>query len=203
MELFVREAGDAGTAKKLLVLLHGRGSDENDLLPLTDFLDPDLRVLSVRAPYRFGPGYAWYTYSDAGRPRLPQLEDSVNALTELVDRQHRGLPTILFGFSQGGQMAQALATRRAGTVVRALVTLSAPPLFDWPSGEPLKGLPVFWGHGAADPVVTPERGEETLAGLSKLGAAVSAHRYPMGHAIVPQEMDDVSRFLKDVKGFFD
>jgi phospholipase/carboxylesterase len=195
MPLVVREAGEQHHPRMLLVLLHGRGSDEQDLLSLAGYFNEGARVVSVRAPYRYGSGYAWYTFTDAARPRLAEWAASVQELTQWIDSAHNGLPVVLLGFSQGGQIAQAVAVQRAGQPVRALVSLSAPPLFELPPGQPLKGLPAFWGHGTTDPVVSPERGEETLSLLVKLGASVLPRRYAMGHSVTPEEISDIQTFL--------
>lgn len=196
MELVVREVGEQNAPRWILTLLHGRGSNEDDLLSLAGQLDTDARVVSVRAPYRLGPGYAWYTFTDDGQPRLAEMRASLDKLVRLVDGQPQNLPVVLLGFSQGGQMAQGVAIQRAGRPIRALLSLSAPPLLEIPPGRPLEGLPAFWGHGRSDPVVSPQRGEESLEVLTKLGAAVQARRYAMGHTVIPEEIRDLRAFLE-------
>lgn len=108
--LVVRERPADGEPAGLLVLHHGRGSDENDLLGLADALDPQrrLHVVSPRAPLVLEgwPGYHWYVVPRVGYPDRPSFEAAFAALAALHDElwQRTGLSaeqTVLGGFSMG------------------------------------------------------------------------------------------------------
>ncbi len=191
MTLYFREASPTGS--RLAVMLHGRGSDEEDLLSLAFVFGADTRVISVRAPFSMHPGYAWYG-DDAG-----QLDESVAALNALIDQEAGTAPVILLGFSQGGLMACATAVHRQARNVRAVVSLSAPPLQTDARDKPLRDVPVFWGHGRQDPIVPFARGQEMRKMLEQLGAKVNARDYAMGHTISPQEAEAVSQWLAQMR----
>src|SRR5437867_12893845 len=72
-----------------LLLLHGRGADEEDLMGLQAALDPRLTIVSARAPFRLGPGFAWYDMPQIGSPDEETFHASLDELKEFVD----GLPT--------------------------------------------------------------------------------------------------------------
>ncbi len=194
--LFFRESGPQEPLRAA-ILLHGRGSDEEDLLPLRDVFSPDTRVLSVRAPYRWGPGYAWYEMDEYGSPRESELAASVAGIVEVIEGQP--LPVILMGFSQGGLMAVAAAAHRRGQGVRAVISLSAPPLPIVGTEQPLSGIPAFWGHGRQDAMVAPGRGQTMQEALVQLGAQVTGRQYNMGHTIVNEELDDIKNWLVALK----
>src|SRR5579862_444372 len=117
-DLFYAERGAAGEPEGLLVLHHGRGSDEQDLLGLADLLDPRhrLHVVSARAPLRLpgSPGFHWYVVPRVGYPeattfqaaydKLGALHDELWTLTGLAPAQ-----TVLGGFSMGCVMSYALS----------------------------------------------------------------------------------------------
>src|SRR5437588_9298148 len=111
------ERPPAGDARGLLILHHGRGTDERDLLPLGDALDPKraLHVVSVRAPLQLpgAPGYHWYRVQRVGYPDPATFHSSVPQLAELHDSlsEQLGIPaerTVLGGFSMGAVMSYTL-----------------------------------------------------------------------------------------------
>lgn len=187
MALYFREA--IANGDRLAVMLHGRGSDEEDLLPLAYVFGEATRVISVRAPFSMYPGYAWYGTEEGA------LQESIAELSHLIDQEAGSRPVLLLGFSQGGLMACATAIERQARHIAGVVSLSAPPLAADVSGQPLNGLPVFWGHGRQDPVVPWGHGQQMREILEKLGAQVQAQDYPIGHTISPEELEAVSQWL--------
>ena len=104
-----------------MVLLHGRGADEQDLAGLSPFLDPRLLLLSVRAPFpfTFGGGYTWYDMEIDGTPDQEMFQDSYGRLKEFMGGMVKAYPVdpqrlFLFGFSMGTMMALALSLTRPG-----------------------------------------------------------------------------------------
>ncbi|HMK92912.1 MAG TPA: phospholipase [Thermoleophilia bacterium] len=192
-----------------LVLLHGRGADELDLVPLLDELDPDRRLIGItlRAPLRLGPlGYHWYVSREVGYPdpatfldtygRVGAWLDELPALTGVdYDR------TVLGGFSQGAVMSYALALGRGRPSPAALVALSgfipeAPGFELDPDGH--RELPVWIGHGTLDPVMPIGFGRAASGTLRSAGLDVDYRESVMGHTIDPGFVDHVARSLGDV-----
>src|SRR6201996_8908018 len=110
------ERAAAGEAEGLLVLHHGRGTDERDLIGLADFLDPDqrLQVVTPRAPLQLpgSPGYHWYLVPRVGYPDPESFEAARTALIDLHDQlwEETGIGperTVLGGFSMGAVMSYA------------------------------------------------------------------------------------------------
>ncbi|MCY0898742.1 MAG: alpha/beta fold hydrolase [Firmicutes bacterium] len=196
MELISRVALNVERPLRLVLLLHGRGADEEDLMPLAALFARHDLVLSVRAPYAFGPGYAWYGLTPDGKAQGQELRESVRALSQLIDQKAAGtIPTLLVGFSQGGLAAAMTASEREGRGIQGVVSLSAPPMPEVPSHPTLTDVPIFVGHGTEDPVVPLSRGELTRDILVRLGARVTFRRYPMGHMISEAELDDIRRWV--------
>lgn len=102
-----------------LIMLHGRGADEEDLVGLAEKYDPRLLVLSVRAPYPFasGSGFTWYNAGSIGTPDPVMFRQSYDRLSGFVDDAIRKYPVdpsnvYLLGFSMGSVMAFALSLTR-------------------------------------------------------------------------------------------
>lgn len=199
--------GDGAT---VLVLLHGRGSHERDLLDLGGALDSEAVVITPRAPFPgqpwgYGPGWAWYRYLGGNRPEpesftaaLADLDEFVRALPELLGFKPGKI--VLGGFSQGGTMSTAYALSNRGAVAGVLNFSGFVP--DHPSipteagsGE---GVRVFWGHGTGDESIPFSMAEEGRATLEALGVDLEAHDYPIGHWIAPEELQAAANWLRSL-----
>jgi len=195
----------------VIVLLHGRGSDERDLFPLGPLLHPDATTVAVRAPFDaapwgYGPGYAWYRFLGGTTPdpdtfvRGQELLDAViDDLPERLDRRH--FPLFIGGFSQGGTTALAHLLRHPGTAAGVLVFSGF--LADHPSvavnAARVGTTPIFWGHGTGDVAVPYAAAEHGWSELRNAGAALSAHAYrDMPHTISEAELGDARSWLSGV-----
>lgn len=190
----------------LLMLLHGRGADAHDLMPLANELGrDDLLVVSPQAPYAlpgpFGIGYAWYDMHDIGDPDPATFEPSLARLREFIDGVVAGYPVdeervFLLGFSQGAVMSMATAStdpRRLAGVVALSGYL--PESVVCAEGGNLDDLPIFIGHGNADPLIPVSEGHKARDVLTAKGADVSYREYSVAHRIAPEELDDIREWL--------
>jgi phospholipase/carboxylesterase len=214
LETRTRIPDEAGDGTPVVILMHGRGADLNDLVPLADAFPDDValvfpRALHPGAPWGYGPGWAWYRYEGGDRPEVESFRSSQAALDTLVD----GLPDLVGfepgsvipgGFSQGGTMALGWALRHPGRAPGALVFsgfLASHPDLDV-TPEAVAGTAFWWGHGTRDPAVPFDplavRGR---AALREAGADLTARDYPIGHGIIPEELEDavawLARMLED------
>jgi phospholipase/carboxylesterase len=179
-----------------LVLFHGRGTDEHDLYPLLDVLDPERRLLgaTLRGPLSLPPGGAhWYIVRQVGFPDRETFHTTYPAVAGAVDDllAEHAIPhdrTVLGGFSQGAVMSYALGLgvgrpRPAGIVALSgfLPTVDG---FALDTGG-AAGLPVAIGHGEYDPVISVEFGRDARDRLAAAGAEVTYRESPMPHAIDP------------------
>ena len=198
MSLQVRERPAAGEAAGALVLLHGRGADENDLFPLLDALDPGRRLhgYTPRGPLMLPPGGAhWYVLGGLGTPEPETFSASYRALVEFLD----GLPyeqLLLGGFSQGCAMAYALALYRGRPRPNALLAMSGfvPSVdgYELDLESPFPRIAIV--HGVFDPVIPVQWGRAARDLLEGAGAEVLYHESPIEHSIDP----DVIPLLREV-----
>lgn len=199
-----------------VIWLHGLGADGHDFEPLVPELGwpgaPDLRFVFPHAPVRpvtlngGMPMRAWYDIVSltGGRDHdRAGIEDSVAQATALIRRERqRGIPAggiVVAGFSQGGAIA-LLAALRYPERLAGLIALSTYLLLDHRLEQDAhasnRDLPVFCGHGSYDPMVPCGLGETASARLRDLGCQVDWRSYAMPHAVCPQEVVDLSAWLR-------
>jgi phospholipase/carboxylesterase len=186
----------AGDPEGALVLFHGRGTDEHDLVPLLDALDPDRRLLGAtpRGPLTLPPGGAhWYIVRRVGFPDPETFHVTYPALCGWLDSplEQHGLShdrAVLGGFSQGSVMAYALSLGEGRPRPAGIVALSGfIPTVEGFELDPsaAAGLPVAIGHGIHDPIIPVEFGRDARRRLEAAGAEVTYHESPILHAVDP------------------
>jgi phospholipase/carboxylesterase len=197
----------SGEAEGLLVLHHGRGTDERDLLGLAYALDPSgrLQVASARGPLTLpgSPGYHWYLVPRVGYPDPETFQAARTALAELHDSlwEETGLgpeQTVLGGFSMGTVMSYAMALGADRPPVGGLLAFSGfvPTVEDWaPRFDDRQGTRAFIAHGRADPImeVAFARGARDL--LEAGGLEVDYHESDVAHTIDPAHLRAASTWL--------
>lgn len=193
----------------LLLLLHGVGSHEGDLINLAPYLDGRFFIASARAPITLAPGmYGWFHVElDPITPVIvPEEAESsrlllLKFLDELVDAYDLDLKGVyLMGFSQGAIMSLSLVLTRpdrlagvvamSGRILPEVLPLMAPP-------EALANLPIYVAHGTADPVLPIHHGRESRDRLAKLPVSLTYREYPMGHEVTEESLADIAAWLKD------
>lgn len=201
-----------------VIWLHGLGADGHDFEPLVPELvrpgERALRFVFPHAPIRpvtLNGGFAmraWYDIVALDR-RGPEDEAGIRAsqatMEALIRRENgRGIASeriVLAGFSQGGAMAVFTGVRHAqklaGIMGLSCYMLLAPRLV--PERQAAnQATPMFLAHGKEDPVVLPALGEESRRLLEAAGYAVEWHSYNMPHSVCPQEVADISTWLRRV-----
>lgn len=182
----------------MLLLLHGRGADEADLLPLADSLDPRFFVVSARAPLPLGPGFAWYDLADIGNPEPSSFDASLASLGRFVEELPRVYPidpgrAFTLGFSQGAVMAGSLLLTRPEAMAGTVMLSGYLPLDQkLPIDETrLANRRVFVGHGTADPLIPLAWARKVRDYFTKVGADLTYREYPLAHSIGPDELDNI------------
>lgn len=188
----------------VLVLLHGLGADEMDLIGLAAELDPRLYVVSIRAPYETGyGGCAWFGIEflpdgsrlidqDQAASSLDQLIDELEAISAALAPSR----LILGGFSQGAMMAAGVVLRRADLLDAAwLMSGRLIPSFD-DGTSPAKVLPILEQHGLYDDVLPATDGRQLAALLKAKGHEVTFTEYPMAHQISFESLADANEWLQ-------
>ena len=196
-------------ADGLLVLHHGRGTDENDLLPLADALDPErrLHVVSPRGPLTLPglPGYHWYAVPRVGYPDQTTFHAAYQRLAsfhdELWDRSGFGPEqTVLGGFSMGSVMSYALGLGPGRPTPAGLIVFSGfiPTVDGWqPDLAARRGLPVFIAHGRRDPLIDVQFAHRARDLLSGAGLSVEYHESDVGHQIDPAQLPAAGELMRN------
>jgi len=200
----VREA--AGEPEGALVLFHGRGADEDDLVPLLDVLDPERRFVGItpRGPLSLPPGGAhWYAVHEIGYPDPSTFLPTYELVGKWLDGL--GFPPermILGGFSQGAVMSYAMSLGRGRARPAAVLALSGfvPTVegLELDLEPPLARYAI--GHGTLDPVIRVEWGRRARTLLEEAGAEVRYAEYPLPHTIHPGFLLQVRDWLTERVG---
>ena len=206
-ELVHRERPAAGEPEGLLVLHHGRGADEADLLPLGDVLDPQrrLHVVTPRAPLQLPgwPGNHWYVVPRVGYPDPDTFRAAYAKLAAFHDDLWRRTGvgperTILGGFSMGSVMSYSLGLGADRPAPAGILAFSGfvPVVDGWePSLADRQALRAFVAHGRGDPIMDVDfaRGAREL--LEAGGIAVDYHESDAGHHIDPSHVPHAIHWL--------
>lgn len=200
-----------------VIWLHGLGADGHDFAPIV----PQLRSAKTR-PVRFVFPHApqrsvtvnggtrmraWYDilgFEIARDQDSRGIADSLRQVERLIQREiERGIAPdklLLAGFSQGGAVALRLALGRkqrlAGTLALSCYLLEAAALDEWltPAG---RETPVFMAHGTHDPIVPVALGRDAVRKLAEKHVAVAWSEWPMQHAVCPEEVAALDRWIDD------
>ncbi len=196
----------------LLVLHHGRGSDEHDLLGLADALDPErrLHVVAPRGPLTLPgwPGHHWYVVPRVGFPDPATFRAAFDALAGLHDElwERTGLGpehTVLGGFSMGSVMSYALGLARDRPAPAGLLVFSGfiPAVEGWaPSFPERTATRAFVAHGRRDPVMDVAFARAARAALTAGGLPVDYHESDAAHHIDPQHLTAATAWLAETLG---
>jgi phospholipase/carboxylesterase len=207
-ELVYRERPAAAEAAGLLVLHHGRGADEQDLLGLADVLDPErrLHVVTPRAPLTIPgwPGHHWYVVPRVGYPDKDTFDAAYGKLAALHDElwERTGLTpaeTVFGGFSMGSVMSYALglgADRPAPTGILAFSGF-VPTVDGWqPDLESRAATRVFIAHGRHDPIMDVAFARRARDLITAGGLPVEYHESDAGHHIDPAHVPAAIDWLR-------
>jgi phospholipase/carboxylesterase len=196
----VRPAREGTAPYPCLLLLHGLGSNEEDLFSLAPLLDPRLVVVSARAPLPRGDGFAWYDIEREG-PGLngTTIERSLDLLggflLEIVEQYEIDPEQLVVGgFSLGAAMAGALLLLEPDSVAGAIMIsgfLPPDPSGDRYKTDAVKGKPVYQAHGTQDPTVPLQFARMTRDFLQRTSVDLTYREYPVGHWVNQDELADL------------
>jgi|MGYP003600267911 phospholipase/carboxylesterase len=193
----------------LLLLLHGYGSNEEDLFSFAPELPDDSYVISVRAPYDLQPyGHAWYAiHFDADENKFSdnvQAKQSVEIIASFIDEIVKQYPidtenVTLIGFSQGAILSYATALTYPKKISK-VVALSGyfnqeilPEVIDT---KAISHLKFFVSHGSVDQVIPVDWARKAKPALENLGLEVEYQEYPIGHGVSPKNFFDFKNWLQ-------
>lgn len=189
----------------LVVLLHGRGSDEQAIIGLADHLPDGPAYAAVRAPSAEGGGFAWFANRGIGRPIAASLAQTITWFRGwLDDAAPAGRPVILIGFSGGAAAAGGLILDDPQRFAGGAILYGTMPFDAGVDTGParLASLPMFVAHGENDRVIPAELQQRTweyLHGAS--GAATVGHRDAAAHQLSPAALSLLRGWLSERLAF--
>jgi phospholipase/carboxylesterase len=210
LPLHFEERPADGDARGLLVLHHGRGSDERDLIGLADALDPqrDLHVVAPRAPMQIHgmPGYHWYAVPRVGYPDTETFATAYASLADFHDMlwKRTGLTpaqTVLGGFSMGAVMSHACGWGSGRPVVAGVLGFSGfiPIVDGWSADFAAHAATrAFVSHGALDPVIGVEFARAVRDQLEAAGIDLEYAEFAGEHWIEPAHAARATSWIADV-----
>jgi phospholipase/carboxylesterase len=193
------ERPPAAEPQGLLVLHHGRGADEHDLLGLADVLDPQrrLHVVTPRAPLALPgwPGFHWYVVPRVGHPDRASFDAAFAALASFHDElwERTGIEagrTVFGGFSMGSVMSYSMGLSGDRPQPAGLLIFSGfiPTVAGWRADLSRSDTPVFIAHGRADPVIEVGFARAAKSTLEGAGFRVDYHESGVAHQINPADV---------------
>lgn len=193
------EAGAIGTT---LLLLHGTGGDENNLLPIGRMLLPGAGILSLRGDVlengmpRFFRRLAEGVFDqDDLRARITGLDRFLDSASARYGFDRNQLFAV--GYSNGANIAAGLLLT-ASNAMRGAILLHAMTPFKPQSAPELNGAPIFMGAGRNDPIARPDNTETLASILRSSGAEVTLYWHENGHSLTRPEIEASARWLKGV-----
>lgn len=194
----------------VLILLHGFGSNEEDLFSFASELPKNYYIISVRAPKSLAPyGYAWFDIQfDAYGNKITNDEEAwlaknivIDFINEVVNKYPIDKDNVnLIGFSQGAILSYAVALTQP-KLVNKVVALSGyfkkDLIKDYLPQEEYKHLKFFISHGTVDQVISIEDARKISPILTELGITHTYKEYPVGHGVAPQNFYDLRKFIEE------
>jgi phospholipase/carboxylesterase len=180
-----------------LLLLHGTGGDENDLLPFGERLAPGAALLSPRGKVSEQGAARFFRRLAEGVFDQEDLAFRTQELAEFIERARKayGLAKpIAFGFSNGANIAASLLLRRPEVLAGAVLLRAMTP-FEPETLPDLTGIPVLMLSGAADPLVQPEDRDRLAKLFAAAGAEVTHEIVPAGHNLAPRDIAVAQRWF--------
>src|SRR5690625_236768 len=191
-----------------IIMLHGYGSDENDLFSFSAALDPRYLIVSARAPIPMQPyGNAWYAITyEPGNKKFTNDEQAVSSrdtiaqfVDEVVENYHADPEQIiLMGFSQGAILSYSVAlsyTEKISAIVAMSGYIHNALLKENFEKNYFSNLKVYSSHGSIDEVVPVEWDRQTKPFLENLNIEVKYSEFPVGHGVSPENFREIQQWL--------
>ena len=212
LEYIVREPSEPNSRlSPAIIVFHGYGANEYDLLPVASAISSSAKIISFRAPIELGwGGFAWYNLTQTPQglrtdtaSRLESERIILESLPETIETEKLDPENIIFlGFSQGGGMCYTLIADdrlvQNGITLKAMIVLSGllpRDIIEPLSQKQLNDLPVFISHGEYDEMIPFIALDEATSVLTKAGANVSAHAYEIGHGVDEDVLADLKKWF--------
>lgn len=193
---------EPGKRYPAIFVMHGMGSNEQNMLSLVMGLEETFYIFSVRGPLSQPPGFAYFPIQGYGKPNREVFDQAIIQLTNFIDYTAEHYPLdkdnlYLLGFSQGAIVSMTLGLA-LGERIKGIVALSGYiPKFVQEEYliKPVNQLSLFISHGEYDNILPYEWGFESKTFFQKLGAQVTFHSYAEGHTVSLKNQQDFTKWI--------
>jgi phospholipase/carboxylesterase len=209
LEYLVRKPKTKISNPPLLILLHGYGSNEQDLFSFADELPDELLIISARAPLSLGFGsYAWYTINfDSPEGKFSDIPEALKArdcihtfIDEItVNFEFDTNNVFLLGFSQGTILSYAVALTYPSKVQHVIALsgyINTELIPENLKKEDYKNLDFYISHGSVDQVLPVDWGRKASPFLDELSIQNCYQEYPVGHGVAPQNFYSLKTWIE-------
>ncbi|MBT8296532.1 MAG: alpha/beta fold hydrolase [Gramella sp.] len=210
LQHIIREPKTKSEKAPVLIMLHGYGSDENDLFSFANELPEELFIISAKAPYRMQPyGNAWYAihfdnndgkFSD-DLQAIKSRETIRDFIDEIIEKYPVDPENInLLGFSQGSILSYAVALsypEKIKNVVALSGYVNTGIIKDGFENNDLSNLDFYCSHGSVDQVIPVDWARKTKPLLDGLSIKNSYSEFPVGHGVAPQNFFELKEWIKN------
>jgi phospholipase/carboxylesterase len=209
LHFLIREPKIKKDKNPLLLLLHGYGSNEEDLFSFASELPDEYYIVAARAPFDMMYGsYAWYAINfDADENKFSDIEQAqqsrdliANFIDELIANYDIDASNVtLIGFSQGSILSYAVSVSYPEKVQRVVAMsgyFNSEIATDNFAENDFSKLSIFASHGSVDQVVPVDWARNSIPKLKELGIDIVYKEYPVGHGVAPQNFFDFKNWLQ-------
>lgn len=209
LQHLIKEPAVKQDKSPVLIMLHGYGSDENDLFSFARELPEELFIISVRAPYPLPPfGNAWYALNfDAAGHKFSddtQARKSRDKILKFVDEVIEAYPVNehninLLGFSQGSILSYAVALSHPEKIKNVIALsgyINEDIIKEGFEHNDFSGLSVYASHGNQDQVIPVSWARKVPEKLKELDIDHHYSEFPVGHGVAPQNFMEFREWLK-------
>ncbi len=189
-----------------ILSLHGRGSNESDLLGLAEYLPKNFLWISPRGTFDLGPNsYEWFQITQVGKPDPTRLANAIQTIDKFIDEIIANYPVdknklYLMGFSQGSIVSMSYALtkpqRVAGVIAQSGYIPHESGLQIDEAG--VKGKPFLLTHGVQDPMLPVDWARRSRDTLQKLGTNLEYYEFNMGHTVSAESLAVINTWLSDI-----
>jgi phospholipase/carboxylesterase len=194
----------------VIIMLHGYGSDENDLFSFSSELPSEYAVIALKAPHRLQPfGNAWYhIYFDNPKGKWSDEEQAIESrelvikvLDEIIEKYQVDKNNVtLLGFSQGTILSFAVALsypEKVKNVIGLSGYINKAILKEGYTENNFKNLNMYSSHGSVDQVIPVDWARKTKPFLKNLNIDCQYSEFPVGHGVAPQNFYEFKEWLKN------
>ena len=210
LQYVIKKPNNHNEKSPLLLLLHGYGSNEEDLFSFASELPDEYYIVSARAPFDLMYGsYAWYAINfDADENKfsdIKQAKDSINIIVqfidEIVEKYNIDVNKItLIGFSQGAILSYAIALSFPEKIQRVVAMsgyMNPEMMVNGFENNDFSKLKIFASHGTVDQVIPIDWARKSFAYLESLKVSITYKEYPVGHGVAPQNFFDFKKWIEE------